>query len=247
MRAKGKTDIGKCRKNNEDFIYVPEEDDVVQNLFIVADGMGGYSAGEVASSLAVESFVKYIKKERKKRSIKETADLLTEATIVSNRVVYEKSISDRSCSEMGTTLVAGTIVQGTLYIVYVGDSRGYLFRDDALIPLTMDHSFVMELVRKGEITREEASVHPNRNVITRAVGINYDVETDMSVAPVTSNDIILLCTDGLTGMLSDEEIAGFLKKPIKIDEKLDELIQAANDCGGKDNISVILVDVGGRN
>ncbi|MFI3175175.1 MAG: Stp1/IreP family PP2C-type Ser/Thr phosphatase [Bacillota bacterium] len=248
MKAKGKTDVGRNRKNNEDFIYVPGKNDVVQNLYIVADGMGGYNGGEIASSLAVSSFVKYIKKEQKKREMVDIPDLLTEATLVANKAVHKKSRSDRQFSEMGTTLVAATVVDHIAYVIYVGDSRAYLYREGKLLQLSTDHSYVMDLVNSGEITKEEAWTHPKRNMITRAVGISEKLKVDMATKEVYPTDLLLLCTDGLSGMLSDSEMEKILEITVgDLEEKVTALVDAANERGGKDNVSVILIkDLGGR-
>lgn len=246
MKAVGVSDIGKCRKNNEDAIFVPSSTDDIQNLFIVADGMGGCNAGEVASGYAIESFLQYIRMERDIHSQEDIPDLLTEAMVLANKAVYDKSNSQREFAEMGTTMVAAAIQDGKLFVTYAGDSRAYLFRDKELRPLTTDHSFVMELVKLGSITREEAATHPKRNIITRAVGIKETIEVDTIVEKVTKGDILLLCTDGLSGALSDQDMAEVIGKRVKLEKKAQRLIEMANERGGYDNISLILVDVGGK-
>lgn len=246
MKAKGLTHIGKVRKNNEDCIFVPSQKNSVQNLYIVADGMGGYNAGEVASRVAVESFVKYIRKEQQENEVSDILDLLKRATLIANRAVYNKSVRDKKCSEMGTTLVATAIYNNKIYIAYAGDSRAYLFKKGKLIPLTMDHSLVMELISKGEITEDEAWCHPKRNVITRAIGIAPNVEVDCSVEEILDGDLVMLCTDGLSGMLTDKEMEHILRKSDNLEDRLNRLVDSANEKGGKDNISVILIDIGGR-
>lgn len=247
MKAIGISDIGKCRKNNEDALYVPLPEDEIQNLFIVADGMGGCNAGEVASQYAIDSFLNYIKKERDSRGEEDIPDLLAEAMAASNRAVYDKSNSEREFAEMGTTMVAAAVQDGKIFVAYVGDSRAYLFRKKELSALTTDHSYVMELVRLGSITKEEAASHPKRNIITRAVGIKETVETDAIVENALRGDILLLCTDGLSGMVSDKEMAEVIEKRITLEKKAQRLVEMANERGGYDNISLILVDVGGKN
>ncbi|WP_352400255.1 Stp1/IreP family PP2C-type Ser/Thr phosphatase [Anaerotignum sp.] len=247
MKAVGISDIGKCRKNNEDAFYVPAPTDDIQNLFIVADGMGGCNAGEVASRYAIDSFLEYIRQEQDSHCQEDIPDLLTEAMVASNKAVYEKSNSQREFAEMGTTLVAAAVQDGKIYVAYVGDSRAYLFRKKELNPLTTDHSYVMELVKLGSITREEAATHPKRNIITRAVGIKETVETDAVVEKAMKGDILLLCTDGLSGMLSDRDMAEVIGKRMTLDKKAQKLVEMANERGGYDNISLILVDVGGKN
>lgn len=247
MNAIGISDIGKCRKNNEDAFYVPSPGDAIQNLYIIADGMGGCNAGEVASQYAIDSFLDYIQQEQNSHSEEDIPDLLAEAMAASNKAVYEKSNSSREFAEMGTTLVVAAVQDGKIYVAYVGDSRAYLFRKKELNPLTTDHSYVMELVRLGSITKEEAANHPKRNIITRAVGIREAVETDAIVEKAMKGDILLLCTDGLSGMLSDKEMADIIGKRISLEKKAQKLVEMANERGGYDNISLILVDVGGKN
>lgn len=246
MRAKGLTDIGRVRANNEDCIFVPSVKNTVQNLYIVADGMGGYNAGEVASRIAVESFVKYIRKEQKKRGVEEIGELLKEAGLVANKTVYNKSVSDKKCSEMGTTLVAAAIVRSKLYVAYAGDSRAYILKKGQLIQITTDHSFVNELINKGEITEEEACTHPDRNMITRAIGISPRVKIDLKTIHLKADDLVMLCTDGLSNMLTDDEMEDILRENIDLENRLKVLVDTANAKGGKDNISVILIDIGGR-
>ena len=154
-----------------------------------------------------------------------------------------KSNSDRELAEMGTTLVAAAVREDKAYIAHVGDSRAYLFRKREMHPLTTDHSYVMELVKNGNITREEAASHPKRNVITRAIGIKNTVETDTTICPVKTGDILLLCTDGLCGMLQDEEMAKILNKRTELEKKAELLVAEANKKGGFDNISLILIQI----
>ncbi len=247
MKAVGISDIGKCRKNNEDAFYVPSPTDDIQNLYIIADGMGGCNAGEVASQYAIESFLGYIRREQSSHCEEDIPDLLAEAMVASNKAVYEKSNASREFAEMGTTLVAAAIQEGKIFVAYVGDSRAYLYRKKKLNPLTTDHSYVMELVRLGSITKEEAASHPKRNIITRAVGIKDTVETDAVVEQAMQGDILLLCTDGLSGMLADQEMADMIGKRMSLEKKARKLVEMANERGGYDNISLILVDVGGKN
>ena len=194
MKAVGMSDIGKCRKNNEDAYYISAGEDPAENLYLVADGMGGCNAGEIASSCAIEGFLEHFWKEMKHAENDDMLDLMTSAVAAANRTVYEKSNSDREFAEMGTTIVAAAVREEKLYVAYVGDSRAYLFRKKEMQPLTTDHSYVMELVKMGSITKEEAAMHPKRNVITRAIGIRDTVETDTVIHPVQKGDIVLLCT-----------------------------------------------------
>lgn len=243
MKAVGMSDIGKCRKNNEDAYYISAGDDPAENLYLVADGMGGCNAGEVASSTAIEAFLAHFWKEMKHAESEDMLDLLTGAMAAANRAVYEKSNAAREFAEMGTTMVAAAIREDRLFVAHVGDSRAYLCRKKELIPLTTDHSYVMELVKLGSITKEEAASHPKRNVITRAIGIKGDVEVDTMIQPIREGDILLLCSDGLSGMLKDEEIGKMLAKRSDPEKKAAHLIEEANRRGGFDNISLILVEI----
>ncbi|MDO4530579.1 MAG: Stp1/IreP family PP2C-type Ser/Thr phosphatase [Bacillota bacterium] len=243
MKAVGKSDIGKCRSNNEDAYYISAGEDLSENLYLVADGMGGCNAGEIASGSAIEAFLAHFWKEMKHAASEDIPDMLTGAMAAANKEVYVKSNSAREFAEMGTTLVAAAVREDKLYVAHVGDSRAYLFRKREMHPLTTDHSYVMELVKMGNITREQAATHPKRNVITRAIGIRDTVETDTAICPVKEGDIILLCTDGLSGMLTDEEMAKILNKRTDLERKAELLVAEANRKGGFDNISLILVQI----
>ena len=219
MKAVGMSDIGKCRKNNEDAYYISAGEDPAENLYLVADGMGGCNAGEVASSSAIEAFLAHFWKEMKHATTDDMLDMMAGAMTAANKEVYTKSNSAREFAEMGTTMVAAAIREDKVYVAHVGDSRAYIFRKREMIPLTTDHSYVMELVKMGNITKEEAATHPKRNVITRAIGIKNTVEADTVIRPLQKNDIIVLCTDGLSGMLKDEEMAKILNKRTDLEKR----------------------------
>ena len=235
MKAAGSSVIGMKRTNNEDAIYIDEQ----EQLYLVADGMGGCSAGEVASSTAISAFVKAMKETQDT----EILDKMVGAIVHCNKAVFEKAKQDVIFMDMGTTLVAAVIENGKVFIVYVGDSRAYLFRKNQLKQLTTDHSYVMELVQSGSITLQEVEVHPKRNIITRAIGIKEDVEADTVLEEVHSGEQILLCTDGLSGMLSVEEMTKILSKNEPIQQKVEDLTALANEKGGLDNISLILIEL----
>ena len=237
------SDIGKCRKNNEDAYYISAGEDPSENVYLVADGMGGCNAGEIASSSAIDAFLAHFWKEMQHAEQEDLPDLLTGAMAAANREVYEKSNQEREYAEMGTTLVAAAVREGKVYVSHVGDSRAYLFRKNALMLLTTDHSYVMELVKTGMITKEEAVDHPKRNIITRAVGIRDFVEADTTIRPVKQGDLLLLCTDGLSGMLRDIEIGEILERQMPLEEKAKLLVAEANRKGGQDNISLVLVEI----
>ena len=243
MRVIGKSVIGMCRTKNEDAIYISDESFPIKNLFIVADGMGGYNGGEIASDTAINAFLEYVKKqpERKKKKT-EILDLLVEGVSASNRVVYQKSRESEEFAEMGTTFIVATVQENKLFVAYVGDSRVYILRGDTLRQITTDHSYVMELVKMGNITIEEAAVHPQRNIITRAVGTRETVEVDTCMDELQTGDLILMCSDGLSTMLTDVEIKKILKKDSDLEVKAQELVDCANEKGGYDNISVVLIE-----
>ncbi|MEA4815856.1 MAG: Stp1/IreP family PP2C-type Ser/Thr phosphatase [Lachnospiraceae bacterium] len=244
MESVGRSVTGMLREKNEDNIFISSKGKL--NLYIVADGMGGHNAGEVASSFSIEMFNEYFDKAFKDGINEDNAlDTMVEAISFCNRELYLKSLSKKEYSGMGTTFLATLIIGKKLYIVHVGDSRLYIFSKGELKQLTSDHSFVMEMVRKGKITKKEAKRHPQRNVITRAVGSEENVDIDTIMADIYINDIILICSDGLTNMVTDDKIKETLEKDITIEEKVTELIDIANENGGKDNISIIIVKADG--
>lgn len=242
MRAVGKSVRGMKRENNEDAIFVSRPGDYPEDLYIVADGMGGHNGGEVASAEAVRAFIKYIVKNHP-AAVKsgELLELMTEAAQFSNRAVFEKSRTSPELYGMGTTITASLISGGRAYIIHAGDSRLYVFRSGKLKQITKDHSYVMEMVKMGEITKEEAKVHPKRNIITRALGTDMELDIDATVLPLEESDVLLMCTDGLDNMVTDDRIEEILNKETKMEDKLAELIDTANEKGGFDNISIILI------
>ncbi len=235
MKAVGNSVIGMRRTNNEDAIYINEQ----KNLYLVADGMGGCNAGEVASSTAISAFVEAMENAENG----ETLDKMMSAIAQCNKKVYQKSRENVEFLDMGTTLVAVTVENEKMFIVHVGDSRVYLFRENNLQQITTDHSYVMELVKIGSITREEAEVHPKRNIITRAIGIREEVEADTVIEDVKQGDKILLCTDGLSNMVSKGEMTKILIEQCSTEEKVKKLVVLANEKGGLDNISLILIEI----
>lgn len=242
MGAVGRCDLGKVRNQNEDSIYISENPDTEFEYFIVADGMGGHNAGEIASQSAIKFFNEYIEDSC---DIKDSSDLLDAfvgALGYSNQKIFEMSQSSPSFRGMGTTFTAAAICGGKVYCVHIGDSRLYIYNKNGLRQITKDHSFVMEMVRLGKITMEEARVHPKRNMITKAVGIEKNMPADTIITPLEKDSIILVCSDGLSSMVTDREIEKILKKKTGLDKKADMLVGLANKNGGYDNISVILAD-----
>ena len=238
MKAYAMTDRGRRRQINQDAVYYsvyPVGN--LPNLFIVADGMGGHNAGELASRFTVESIVDYIGKAAEDRPI----PLLSHAIHQANENVIEKAKTEKSLEGMGTTVVAATIQGSYLYVANVGDSRLYLIDKD-ITQITRDHSLVEEMIRVGELKREDARTHPDRNVITRAIGVKEPVRIDFFDMKLEKGDIILLCSDGLTNMVEDRDILKLVKKSGSLKEAASRLVTEANKNGGKDNISVVLAE-----
>ncbi len=233
------TDIGRKRKVNQDFVYSSERlVGPLPNLFLVADGMGGHNAGDYASRLAVETIV-----ERSSGSL-ETNPLrvLDEAVQSANGLVRQRAQEAPELQGMGTTVVAAVIDGRELYVANVGDSRLYIVNSGEIRQITKDHSWVEEMVRRGGIGKAEARNHPDKNIITRAVGAEETVRIDFFQVLLQEGDVILMCTDGLTNMLEDEEIRMTLDGARDIVEKAQGLVRAANERGGRDNISVVLIE-----
>ncbi|MBD5530189.1 MAG: Stp1/IreP family PP2C-type Ser/Thr phosphatase [Lachnospiraceae bacterium] len=232
------TDIGRKRKQNQDYVFTSQRAiGNLPNLFIVADGMGGHKAGEYASKYTVETICNCIE-----RSFEKSPTLILQKAIeLANTHIRQKASEDISLEGMGTTVVAATCLGKYLQVANVGDSRLYIVNEE-IRQITRDHSKVEELVRVGVLDREAARNHPEKNIITRAVGANDAVEVDFFTVELTPGDIVLMCSDGLTNMLEDEEIRDILKCPGELEEKAQKLIEAANSHGGKDNISVILIE-----
>ena len=240
MKGYAKTDIGKAREKNQDYYYIPSSQDDLQ-LFILADGMGGYNGGEVASKLATESLKKYIQNnfENIEKSKEKILELIGNAMEYANMVVYEKSKEEKELEGMGTTLEVCLIYNNKVYLGHVGDSRIYRIRKEVIRKLTKDHSYVQQLVEDGKITREEANHHPKKNMLLKALGCTPYVEPDVRARNFEKNDVLLMCSDGLTNMVDDSKIYQTVKEnPETAPERL---IQFANDAGGYDNITVITI------
>lgn len=239
LRSFSVTDIGKKRKLNQDFVYVSEESvGNLPNVFIVADGMGGHNAGEYASKCTAETMVREIKGCLESNPVR----ILSKAIRVANDQIRRRAKEDAGLYGMGTTVVAATCLGHYLQVANVGDSRLYIVNKE-IRQITRDHSLVEEMVRMGSIDREAARNHPDKNIITRAIGALDTVEIDFFHEELKPGDLVLMCSDGLTNMLEDEEISGILRERISIEEKAEKLVEAANNNGGKDNITVILIDV----
>ena len=236
------TDIGRKRKLNQDFVYSSDEAvGNLKNVYIVADGMGGHQAGDYASKCTVETMVREIKGCFEQSPIR----ILSRAIRIANDQVRRKEREDESLYGMGTTVVAATVLGKYLQVANVGDSRLYIINEEVR-QITRDHSLVEEMVRMGGLDREAARNHPDKNIITRAIGARDTIEIDFFHEELKSGDLILMCSDGLTNMLEDEEIGRILKTPGTIEERAERLIDAANQNGGRDNIAVILIDAFAR-
>jgi PPM family protein phosphatase len=228
----GRTDVGRQRSANEDSLVLRPP------FFAVADGMGGARAGEVASAIAAEAF------EGASASGEAAEAQLGKILREANRRIYDLAVSDESHRGMGTTLTAAKVHDGEVSIAHVGDSRAYRMRDGELEQITRDHSLVAELERSGQITAEAAEHHPQRSIITRALGPEPDVDVDTYTLSAREGDVFLLCSDGLTSMISDDEVAAILRTADSLDQAADGLIKAANQSGGRDNITVVLFRLG---
>ena len=233
-------DIGKKRSENQDRVHTEFLADNAA-VAVVCDGMGGASSGGVASQLAIDAVVKRIKenfrKDMKPNSIR---NLMLTSVHYANTIVYGKSKEDIDKNGMGTTCVAALVVDKTVYMVSVGDSRGYLLTTDGIAQITTDHTYVEMLYRSGQITKEEAKNHHMRNVITKAVGVESDVEVDYFELEENDNFAVLLCSDGLTNYCTDNMIYETVFGN-NLDEAIKQLIAFANECGGKDNITAAVI------
>jgi serine/threonine protein phosphatase PrpC len=225
------TDIGRVRERNEDSVLVNPP------LYVVADGMGGHRGGQVASQVALEAM---------EGLATEGRGSLADHVRRANRAVWDRSVEDERLSGMGTTLTAAQIDGASALIAHVGDSRAYLLRDGSLQQLTTDHTLVARMVKSGEITEAEAEVHPHKNVLTRALGTDEEVEVDEDSIALVDGDRLLLCSDGLTGMVTEDQIQAILENSDQPQQAADRLVKAANRAGGIDNITVVVLDAIGE-
>ncbi len=228
----GRTDVGRQRTGNEDSFFEASP------LFCVADGMGGARAGEVASRIAVETLADG------DHAGEGPEALLADTARDANRKIHELGEADESLKGMGTTFTAALVDGSDVAVAHVGDSRLYRLRDGALERLTRDHSLVEELVRRGELDPEDAASHPQRAILTRALGPDADVEVETFTSPGRAGDIYLLCSDGLTSMVSEEELGDILREDLPLEDIAADLVAAANEAGGRDNITVVLFRLG---
>ena len=240
MKSFSVTDIGKMRTVNQDYLYCSETaTGKFPNLFIVADGMGGHRAGDYASRLCVNKIIEAVEN----TSMVTPISIFDEAIEYANRAVYGEAADNEEYEGMGTTLVGAVLYDKTLYVANIGDSRLYVL-SDTLRQITEDHSLVEEMVKNGEIRKEEARSHPNKNIITRALGTSETVVADYFELELQEKDIILMCSDGLTNMVEDDEIAHILKEYQEdLKGAAEKLVACANEYGGKDNMAIVLVQI----
>ena len=239
MKPFSMTHIGRRREMNQDYMYTSENAvGKLPNLFLVADGMGGHKAGEYASRFTVEKIVETIETSRQT----EPVAAMKEAVEAANRGLLEEAGRDAAKAGMGTTVVAATVIGDHLHVANVGDSRLYLINHEAIRQITRDHSLVEEMVRLGEMDKADAKDHPDKNIITRAVGVVPELSVDFFEVELKPGDTVLMCSDGLTNMIEDEEIKKIVLGQRDIVEKAEKLIDTANENGGKDNITVVLIE-----
>lgn len=233
------TDIGRVRSINQDYLYTNEMPiGKLNNLFIVADGMGGHKAGDYASRFTVETIVKSVSES----ILTDPKEIVAEAIRKANAVVFDQSVKNPEMNGMGSTVVVCTILDDAEALVAnVGDSRLYLIEED-IRQITRDHSLVEEMVRVGEITREAARNHPEKNIITRAIGVKSEVEAEFFQVDLPEEYTILMCSDGLTNMLEDARIKQIIDKGSDVVDRAQQLVEEANENGGKDNIAVVLIE-----
>ena len=231
LKTFSKTDVGRKRKINQDCIYTCEVPlGNLPNLFVVADGMGGHNAGDYASAYTVKA----IEREVMLSEATEPVRIIKEAIDIANDEIYRKAEAEADFQGMGTTAVVATIVDDIMYVANVGDSRLYVINDD-IKQVTKDHSLVEEMIRMGEIDRESARTHPDKNIITRAIGVSPRVEADFFEVDLKKGDYILMCSDGLTNMVEDDDIRMVVKAGRDVVQIVEELIRLANHNGGKDS------------
>lgn len=239
MRSSGKTDIGSKRNDNQDCIYVNDEPvGPLPNLYIVADGMGGHRAGDKASRMAIDITVDFVRKS----TIENPIAVLKRAMLFANNEIYKAACEDPDLNGMGTTMVAAVAKEGKLYVANIGDSRLYAIDGD-IKQITMDHSLVEEMIRNGELERKKGRNHPEKNIITKAMGSKDEIVPDFFEIEIKPEGKYLLCSDGLSNMVEDDEIRDIVVESYSLDETTQALIDRANYYGGSDNVSVVIISL----
>ncbi len=237
MKSYAITDVGIKRKSNQDFVFSSDEPvGNLPNLYIVADGMGGHRAGDFASRFTVEAFTDTVRNSREENPI----SIIDEAVNFANMALIDKASENVEMKGMGTTLVVATVIGDSIYIANVGDSRLYLVNED-IQQITRDHSLVAEMVNMGELDKKSARTHEKKNIITRAIGADSELVADYFEIEYSAGDVILMCSDGLTNMVEDEDIKNIINEGEELELTAHKLVDTANNNGGKDNISVLLV------
>jgi protein phosphatase len=249
VRFAGATDVGRKRDHNEDAFYLPSD----IRLAIVADGMGGHASGEVASALAVDTIVDYFTRTadmqpltwpyKVDRDLRGDTNRMTTSVLLANLEIHEKAQREAACKGMGTTVVATYFLDDTVIVGHVGDSRVYRLRDGQMTQLTEDHSLINDYIKMKRVTAEEAENWPHKNVIVRALGMKDSVQVDIIAEHPQIGDCYLMCSDGLCGMLTDDQMAHMLRTSTDLDATVAQLIDGANEEGGVDNITVVLARI----
>jgi PPM family protein phosphatase len=249
VRFSGETNVGMTRTHNEDNLHLP----VDERLTIVADGMGGHASGEVASKMAVDTVVEYFQETSEEQILtwpfkvdrEERADVtrLVTAIKLANLKIFEQSARDPACKGMGTTIVVSLFLDDKIIVGHVGDSRMYRVREGEITQITEDHSLINDYIKMKRMTADEAATWPHKNVIVRALGMKETVQVDVHTDVPRLGDLFLLCSDGLSGMISDEHIRDIVEHETDLDRAAERLISAANSAGGKDNITVVLARI----
>ena len=240
METVWRTDKGKVRPHNEDAVDLFRSD-FGSLVAVVADGMGGHRSGEVASRHAVQVIRRELRTLSPDASTEEKKKQLSEAVLKANEEVHQLAAGNEDYRGMGTTVIAAVVNESEVVLAHIGDSRAYILHEGGLYQITEDHSLVNMLMKHGQITEEEARTHPHRNMIVKALGTNKEVEADLIVTPWEKKDILLICSDGLTGMVEERNIGLVLTSNLSLSEQADQLIRMALDAGGTDNISLILI------
>ena len=230
------TDIGKLRRQNEDAVFVNEKEPY---FLVVADGMGGHNAGEVASSIAIETIKGLLSKKTGRRKI-DYENKMREAFTLANKKIYDYADENAKLMGMGTTTVTALVSGGKLIVGNVGDSRAYIIKDDDIRQISIDHSYVWQLVLRGEITEQQAKRHPKRNFITRAMGTEKEIEVDI-FSEKWEGGVVLICSDGLSNLVENYEMKKIVSEATDLQEAAEKLAGLANERGGSDNITVALM------
>lgn len=240
MLGFGDTHKGQVRKINQDYIYVTNEKiGNLDNLYLVADGIGGHNAGEIASSVAIDTYKNFVKNATEK----EVLEILVSAMTRSNEEVFKMSKETKDYKNMGTTLLSASIKNNKIFIAHVGDCRLYGIRNGKIAQMTADHTYAMDLFKAGILSREEAKLSKDSRILTRAIGTDANIQADALFCDVFRDDIFLLCSDGLTDMVSDKEILDIcINANLSPKEKVQSLINKANENGGKDNIAIVVIE-----